>query len=81
MVTLEAARGEKAVAFKGEDLDQPAPGGSLSDTWKIESDILQCKVRDGAPIRLGRGMGLRRVPCKWNNHICDGFKVMENKQA
>ena len=54
-VTVESAGGELSLVFKGEKVDGQIVSGPLSDTWKIDSSILQCKVRDGNPIRLGRG--------------------------
>lgn len=27
----------------------------LADTWLIASKMLQCKMRDGQPVRLGKG--------------------------
>ena len=58
-ITVDSASGGKTIFFKGEDIDRTAHGGPLADTWKIESSILQCKVKDGAPVRLGRGMHLQ----------------------
>lgn len=55
-VTVQSDGGSRSVVFKGEDMEnQSVVIGPLSDTWKIESNILQCKVRNGVPIRLGRG--------------------------
>lgn len=58
-VTVESASGRQTIFFKGEDADRSAHGGPLADTWKIDSSILQCKVKDGTPIRLGRGRHLQ----------------------
>ncbi len=63
---VDSAGGRKSVYFRGEDADQSVLGAPLSDTWKIESDILQCRVKDGVPIRLGRGRHLRTL----HKNIC-----------
>lgn len=54
-VTVETSEGYRSIIFEGEDLLDRGIAGPLSDTWKIESAILQCKLKDGQPIRLGRG--------------------------
>ena len=59
---VESDGGRRSVVFKGEDMTgQAEVAGPLSDTWKIDSSILQCKVRNGAPIRLGKGMLVSRI--------------------